>query len=273
MMKAMLGADSRTEAGWEGLWRRHVRMVGQLVIRHIMSFTTPVADLRAEFDVRGVEHIQAVLESGKGAVLLCSHTGHFLAQLFVAGSLGREVWAFGNPLPNRRAEESLTGFCQKIGIDRRPVGHGRSAAAKDLLNRKGLILTFCDVTTVPRNNAWVPFGQTETLINLGPALLGLRNEAPLFVLTSRVLSGGRTEVRVHPSLLVARTGDLLSDAFDASCQAMAMISAEVQNYPEQWWQWNTGCYRTADGQAFGHPGSFDIHELTGGCYERSRSSA
>jgi len=271
MMKAMLGTGQRTEAEWEGLWQRHVRVVGHLTIRHLQSFTTPVPKLLADLEVEGAGQIKAALDSGKGAVLLCSHTGHFLAQLLVVGSLGREAWAFGNPLPYPRTEERFRRFCRTIGIDRRPVGRGHSIATKDLLNRQGLVVTFCDVTTVPRNNAWVPFGQTETLVNLGPALLGLRNNVPLFVLTSRSLPTGRAAVRVHPLLTVTRTSDLLSDAFDASCEAMAIISEAVRNCPEQWWQWNTGCYRTADGESFGHPGPFEIHELTAGCYERGRS--
>ena len=87
------------------------------------------------------------------------------------------------------------------------VRQGRSSGVADLLCRRGLVVTFCDLTTVPRNNAWVPFGRIETLVNLGPALIALRNQAPLLVLVSRVLPAGKTGVWIQPLLPPVDTGN------------------------------------------------------------------
>lgn len=261
MMRAMLGDGGRTELEWRQFWQRHVRTMGRFVIRYAHASRIPVENLRAEMEIHGAGNIHAALEAGRGAILLCSHTGPLLAQLIFAGSLDREAWAFGNPLRPRCIEPSFTRFHRRIGIERKQVGRGHSAEIRVVLQRNGLIVTFCDLTTVVRNNAWVPFGRTETLVNLGPALLGLREDAPMLVLTSRAFDDGRVGVWVHPALSAPRTGDRLRDAYAIISRSMAIVGEEAGQHPEQWWNWDLGRYREADGRTFGFTRPYEIHDF------------
>jgi lauroyl/myristoyl acyltransferase len=262
MMKAVLERPDWTNEQWEDLWRRHVEAVGRFVVEQMRWLRLPPAEILGQIRIEGAERLDQALAGNRGAVLLCAHTANFAAGLAVAPMSGRDTKGFGTPLRSRLAERSYVRYHRGFGLDRQPTRRGVSAEIGQLLGRGGVAVTFYDLTTVPKHNAWVPFGHAETLVSLGPALLALRNDVEAIPVMSSVSPGGEHLVTFHPALARPRSGDPLRDAFTMTCEAMRRLTDEVERAPERWWNWDLGRFRDDQGRTSGYLGGFEIHEFT-----------
>ena len=153
------------------------------------------------------------------------------------------VTAFGNLMPSPAMERDFNDFHVRLNVNRILVGQGKSGLAAETLKQNGLVMTFCDLTTVAHNNAWLRFGRAETLVNLGPALLALKHDAEAMCLTFKSLEQGRHRITVHPPLNRPETADRELDARRMTQDALDLCSRELVERPEQWWQWDAVRFR------------------------------
>ena len=243
MMRAVLGPDSRTHEEWTLLMEEHLNWIGHCFVEVHYWMKLPLNDLRRRMEVVGRENLQRVLGAGRGAVLFCNHLGNFISFVTMVGAWADRVTAFGNRMPSPAMESDMQTFHDKVNVNRLLVGEGKSGLAADTLNKNGLVVTFCDLTTVSYNNDWLRFGRAESLVNLGPALLALKNGADVLCLTFDPLGGNRHRITIHPPLKHPESGDRREDARRMTQAALDICSRDLVKRPEQWWQWDAVRFR------------------------------
>jgi KDO2-lipid IV(A) lauroyltransferase len=190
---------------------------------------------RVTFDVAGLEHLDAALAQGNGAIVLTPHVGNYFyfywwlsrrhECLTVATMGSAEI----RPLYLGFEELGLRGFDYDndppLMIFRRLSG---------LLRRNGVVFLMGDFAR--------PGFPRDTLLGrpsgfpAGPVALALASGAPIVPLAGARVSWRRHRMAFMPALdLAARHGpDAKARALGATARAMETIIAET---PEQWLYW------------------------------------
>ena len=261
MMKAILDRPGWGEDEWRHLFRRYADSVGRLMLEQMRWLRQPIADIKRRVRVDGADYVEQALGGSRGVVFVAAHTANFASMLVTVPTFGRETWGLGGQMPSWLADRSYGRFCRSIGLRRQKIQRGISAQLDALLSRGGVAVTFGDLTSVPRNNAWVPFGRAHIVVSLGPALLALRNNVALVPVISSGGPCGEHLVTFHAPLAAPRSGDRLRDAFLMSCQFMRLVTLETERAPEKWWNWDYGRFRDTDGREFTRRKDIEIYDF------------
>lgn len=189
----------------------------------------------ADFVVDGMEHIDAALAAGRGAVLALPHLGgwdwggSYLATAGYPTSVVMEML---------RPPEVFTWFAdlrRRLGLEVIAVGPDAARDSVAALAANRLLCLVADrvvpgVTGVP-----VDFFGAPALLPPGPVALALRTGAPLIPLAVYFRSGspGHRAV-VHPPMRLERAGAFRQDV-TAGTQALAReLEGLIRAAPTQW---------------------------------------
>jgi KDO2-lipid IV(A) lauroyltransferase len=165
--------------------RRRRRQLMRATFRNLAQCTVDLlavplmgrADLLAQVDVRGREHLDRALARGRGAILVTGHVGNWdLAGVCLA--------AAGYPAHAviERAEPGLAATYERYrgatGLKLLPLGAG--LAVFRALRRQGLLLLVGD-RAIGDSGCDVAFGRGRRRSSCGPAELACRSGAPVLV--------------------------------------------------------------------------------------------
>ncbi len=217
---------SRTEK--MRLLQASVKNLGLVAVEFSRIPTLPTNLPKMDITVKGFENI----DHSKGGVVISAHLGNWEWGLPVVAHLGMRaivvVRAFDDPRMN--------AFVDKI---RRSSGIKtvvKDAAMGPLMRKipegyyAGLL-----ADQSPRDNA-VPvtfFGQ-ETWATIGPAIIAMRAQAPIYPVSMvRNANGGYT-IEFEPALPLAQTGNTMADLQNNTQQCQDALEAMIRKTPEQW---------------------------------------
>lgn len=237
-MQTVLGADAHGAAGWSRLWHRHLRHVGLTAIEGLRFGMMNRSELVERVSLAGEEHLRAALERGRGAMLFLTHLGSLGVIPAALGPRGYDISITGNAMPRPSLERKVRELYAHGGVERILVGDRLPSRAAHVFRRNGVVASYFDYTVVERLNCWLPFGRAELMTNLGPALIALRNRAPLLYAECRRLAEGRFELRVSPLRAAAGAGDALADARSVTQAAIVRLAEGIEERPEEWWPWD-----------------------------------
>ncbi|HLS05584.1 MAG TPA: lipid A biosynthesis lauroyl acyltransferase [Wenzhouxiangella sp.] len=200
--------------------RDHFRFLAEMLADSAMAWCRP-GRLDERFgNVRGLEHVQAVVDEGQGVLLLTGHS----PSLEMGGRLVGErqpAWGVYRPQRNRVLEEF-----QNAGRRRYATGMFSRDELRGMVRhlRAGGVLWYApDQDFGPQRSLFVPFfnqpAATATGI-VGLARMGRARVLPMYPLRDR--KTGRVEVIIEPPLENFANGDDASDlarynAFLESC--------------------------------------------------------
>jgi Kdo2-lipid IVA lauroyltransferase/acyltransferase len=238
-MKLFLEPAEWSEAHWDQLWKAHTRHVGQTIVEFIVWHRLSEEELLTRVSIRGEHHLHGTLRAGRGAMVLTSHLGNFLALAPCLRKLGVPAHITGQQMPTPFVATFLQEFVRRYGTRYLSVGQGHLPLAAAKSFRQGTAFAgFVDISAVGKRDVWLRFGRAETNVSIGPVLLARRHRVPVLCVSCRRLDATRHEVTFHPPLTMPVSADGRADARHLTAQALKLIAGQIENDVDQWWQWD-----------------------------------
>ncbi|PHR57358.1 MAG: lipid A biosynthesis acyltransferase [Robiginitomaculum sp.] len=184
-------------------------------------------------EVYGQEHLQAIIDEQKPAVLISGHFANWevMAAAICQGGLPARVsFRHAN---NPWIDRSITRIRLAYGIPELSAKGG--AGAKEMLEamKQGQSVTFLNDQKFNQGIAVSFFGQ-ELMTAPGPARLALRFDAPILPVSIVRLPKARFRVNFHPPLSVSTHADRNVAIAQTVEQINQFLEARIVRHPESW---------------------------------------
>jgi KDO2-lipid IV(A) lauroyltransferase len=190
-------------------------------------------------EVRGLEHLIAARDAGRGAILLTGHFGHFE---LLGAYLGRThpVDFVVKGLSNPAVEAWIGERRRRAGVGSIPVGAGVRRVFEALRQNRWVAMV-ADQDARGRG-VFVPFLGRSSSTPIGPAEIAIRTGAPLVMGFGVRGRDGRHRLDVLPPLPVPAT-DRHQAAVGLTARHVACLEDWIRRYPASWFwlhrRWKT----------------------------------
>lgn len=212
------------------------RAVGSYVRYWVESFRLPsltAAQLDARMSFVGMEHIEAGMAAGTGAIMALPHLGGWDFGGAWLCTTGYPITVVVEPLEPPELFDWFVGLRSAIGMTVVPAGPGASGAVLGALRDNRLVGLLCDRDLAGTGVEVEFFGERTTLPG-GPATLALRTGAPLCP-TAVYFEGSRSHRGVVcPPLPVERRGTLREDVARITQEVAHALEDLIAKAPDQW---------------------------------------
>ncbi|MCP4002788.1 MAG: lysophospholipid acyltransferase family protein [bacterium] len=225
----------RSEAERETIGRESYANFGRNMVDFVHSEYWSDAEVEQNCRFVGMEHVEAALSRGKGAILLTQHLGAFEVGTQAASIALREHGSavVGRPMANQRIYERLKRTRTRAGtqlIDRNKAG---MQILRALRKNQG-VGVLLDQYSRRSRGVFVPFFGVRCSTSAGIATLGLRAKAaiiPLYVLPD---GPDRHRTTALPELEFELSGDRKRDIEHVTARCNECMEALIRQNPEQW---------------------------------------
>lgn len=158
-------------------------------------------ELRAMFDIRGLEHVDTALARGRGLVIATAHLGPYELASGCVAALGYPVHGMVENL-DPRVLEALASYRSATGMQLVNMKDGLRAAYRILGQNHILALVADRVVGDTRGAIEVPFGGGTRLLPVGPAVFAQTTGAALITAftSPNPKRGPRYIMEFHPPL-------------------------------------------------------------------------
>lgn len=192
------------------------------------------ADISALVDVQGIEHFEAAVARGKGAILVSPHVGNYNLATQLAVARGIKAHIIAERLQPPKAHDLINGLRERLGLHLIPLDDPNLARAIFKLLRAGEVLGLAMDREMTGNGVAVELCGRPAVLPAGPVTLALRLGVPLLPVRVERLSNLRTVVQVYPPLALERTGDMKRDIAAGTQQLALLLETVVRRTPDQW---------------------------------------
>lgn len=217
--------------------------------RQYRSFTTLFVDRMKFVQGRevpcwavGREHLDAVLASGQGAILLMSHVGNWEMASHILGSEGIRLMLFMGERQGDQIEKLQKNDLERQSIKIVKVAAGGGSpmdgvAALNFLRQGGLVSMSGDLQWAGERKINATLFGRRVQLPAAPHALALVSGAPVLVFFAFRLKGGVYQVKMFPPHFVkARDRNMREDSIRMSVENYAAILEQViRQHPEQWY--------------------------------------
>ena len=217
-----LDADARG-----ALVDRHLESLGMAFVEIAMSWFTPTEKLRPLLQIEGLEHVQAALGRGHGAILLM---GHFTTMELMARLLALHLplhvtyREHKNPLYQRTLERVHRAHA---GI----IAHTDLRAMYRTLKQNGAMWYAPDQNYAGKLSAFVPFFGVPASTITATARIAAASGAPVIpIMAQRLANNAGYRITLHAPLQDYPSGDAIQDA----ARINQTIEAQARLIPEQY---------------------------------------
>lgn len=245
---------ARAMKGRRAMLRRHLNRVhggrltdaelDRLVARGFESYArywlesfrlpdTSPAEMDAAMSYEGVEHLEAALATGNGAIMALPHLGGWDFGGAWFASIGYPATVVVEALEPPELFEWFAAFRASLGLTVVPHGPDSGTAVLRTLRAGGMVGLVCDRDLTGTGIEVEFFGERTTLPG-GPATLAVRTGAPL--LPTAVYFEGRKGHRgvVRPPIPTDRRGSLREDVARITQDLAHELELLIRRAPEQW---------------------------------------
>lgn len=210
---------------------------GSYVQYWIESFRLPgtsAEDLDRGIAVSGLEHVEAPLADGRGAILSVPHLGGWeWAAFWLTEVRGHRVTAVAEQIEPPELAKWFTGLRRQFGIDVVPFGPAAASACIKALKANHILALVSDRDLSGNGVPVDLFGERTTLPG-GPATLALRTGAPLVPGAVYFDIDGRHLGSALPPLDTERRGRLRDDVARVTEDLAATLELLIRRAPDQW---------------------------------------
>lgn len=211
-----------------GCFVHHVRLFLETFRLPEMS----VEELASVVNVEGVEHIEAALERGKGAILFTGHLGNWEVGAVRLLHMGLPVVPLSRAPRSPRLARSIHKVRAKLDFPVIPIEEGVRGIMRALKDNKV-------VPILPDQYAWgkgltVPYFGNPTHIWHTPALMAQRAGCPVIPTHAFRGEGGQFRLLCDPPVEPYESGDRDFDVWVTTARCMAHLEQRVRDYPDQY---------------------------------------
>jgi KDO2-lipid IV(A) lauroyltransferase len=183
--------------------------------------------------IEGLEHIETLLERGRGLLIISAHFGSWELSPAVALCLRTPLHVIVRPLDSpalQRLAESYRQGCGYHTIAKRAA----LAECLKVLRRGEIVAVLMDQSGLRHESIQVEFFGTNAYTSKGPALLALRTGCP--VISGFLMRAGQGHHRLvfSQEIPVRRTEDLQQDIVENTRVFTHVIESYVRRYPDHW---------------------------------------
>jgi lauroyl/myristoyl acyltransferase len=196
--------------------------------------TMPWDEVERRFTVDGLEHAEAALKAGRGAVLVLPHMGNWDAAGHWLCVKGYPMAAVAEELKPRSVFELFLRHRRALGMGIVPLTEGRLVGEKllKLLAQNTLLTLVADRDLTGRGVEVEMFGAKRRLPS-GPARLSLGTGSPLSVCAVFTTQDG-WHCRIGAPVEIERTGDMREDVTRMTRVMAAGFERYIASAPTDW---------------------------------------
>jgi lauroyl/myristoyl acyltransferase len=215
----------------------HVRGAFESYARYwIESFRLPAlsrAEIRAGMWAEGLEHLEAALAAGRGAILALPHLGGWDFGGAWLAIRGHPLTVVVEPVQPPELLEWFTALRSEVGLTVVPLGPDAGSTVLRALRANRAVALLSD-RHVGGSGVEVEFFGERTTLPAGPVTLALRAGATL--LPTAVYFDGRHGHMglIRPPLALERSGSLRDDVARLTVDLAVELEALIRRAPSQW---------------------------------------
>ncbi len=220
--------DSLSRQEKERILRGSVKNLGLVAVEFTRVPTLLEQVPNMNISVKGLEHV----DKTRGGVIFSGHLGNWEWMLPVGAHLGIRgiviARAFDDPRMNAFVDKTRRASGLKIVL--------KDAAMEPLLRKipegyyAGLL-----ADQSPRDNAVpVTFFGEPTWATIGPALIAMRSNTPIYPVSMTRDDHGDYTIEFYPALELADTGNTLADLQSNTQLCQDALETMIRKHPEQW---------------------------------------
>jgi Kdo2-lipid IVA lauroyltransferase/acyltransferase len=183
--------------------------------------------------VEGLEHIETLLQRGRGLLIISAHFGSWELAPAVALCLRTPLHVIVRPLDSpalQRLAESYRQCCGYRAIAKRAA----LAECLKVLRRGEIVAVLMDQSGLRHESIQVEFFGTNAYTSKGPAVLALRTGCPVISGFLIRAGQGRHRLILSQEIPVRRTGNLQQDIVENTRVFTHVIASYVRRYPDHW---------------------------------------
>ncbi len=183
--------------------------------------------------VEGLEHVETLLERGRGLLIISAHFGSWELAPAVALCLHTPLHVIVRPLDSpalQRLAEIYRQCCGYHAIAKRAA----LAECLKVLRRGEIVAVLMDQSSLRHESIQVEFFGTSAYTSKGPALLALRTGCPVVSGFLMRVGQGHHRLVFSQEIPVRRTGDLQQDIVENTRVFTQVIESYVRRYPDHW---------------------------------------
>ncbi len=246
-LRLFFGSHSLSPTRATGVWRSHLHHVGLTIIEMARFYGMRHDELTDRITLNGEEHLESARGAGRGVILFLNHLGDPGAIAAGIGLRGYHLTIAGNGMdimlgdvtvPLGFIEKLLTRMLASWNVQRCLLGQNLPRVLKETLQRNGMFGMFIDFPVVVKHNYSLPFGEALSKVNLGPALLALRQRADILCVQSLRIGDNRHLLKISPLEVDHSACDRHEAAAELLQRALQPLQVEVTRHPDQWWPWS-----------------------------------
>ncbi len=188
--------------------------------------------IRARMQIEGLEHIEAALQRGRGAILASLHFGNIETLLQVPSLYPyMRFMMLVERMNNPGLLKIMSELRASMGVDIVTTDELRKLVRR--LKENGVVALACD-RDVTGTGAVIDFFGGPARLPEGPARLAARTGAALIPAYGWRDPGGSLQVRITPALDLAATGDADADARVNTRRLVDWLERTIRERPGQW---------------------------------------
>jgi len=181
----------------ERVARRAFQNYGRMLMDFILLGSLSPSELTSRVTIDGLEHLDAALGLGRGAIMAVPHMGSWDMAGSYAGALGYRISAVAERFPGS-LDSAVVRTRQRFGLEVITLGRAAVRAITDALQANRIVALLCDLEQGPGVGVRF-FGRAATVPG-GPAAFALKTGAALMPACQYSMAPGRYHIHLDPAL-------------------------------------------------------------------------
>ena len=229
--------DELSRAAKEDIARGALRNAARCFVE-----VTHMEDLKTHFDdyvtVEGWEHVHAVLDAGKGAIVVTGHVGNWEVLAAYFAGRGIPIAGIARQMNDPRLNQLLVDFRARNGV--RTIMRESPSSGREILKvlrERGVLALLID-QDLQAPSVSVPFFGRLARTPVAAAALAVRRDLPIVPAFAQRRPEGGHRLTVLPPLYSPRSGDRRMDVLELTRRCNEIIEERVRLNPSEWVWWH-----------------------------------
>jgi KDO2-lipid IV(A) lauroyltransferase len=193
-------------------------------------------------EVEGLEHAQAALAKGKGALSIVAHFGNWELLTIAIPMYFRPMYIVYRPLDNPLIDNMVEYVRTMQGNELIPKG-GSGKRVMELLQENQIIGILSDQNVAAYEGVFVDFFGRPACTGVGLAVLAMRSGAPVVPVFMAKQKAGKYKLILKPAIDAVCTDDYNADLVVNTQRFTKIVEEIIREYPNQWFwfhqRWKT----------------------------------
>ena len=197
-------------------------------------FADPPESILSVLEPSGIEHLDQVKASGRGAILFTAHLGAWELTSYGLSLLGHPISFLVRPIDNPKIEEIVDRYRTRTGNKTLDKFSAARSMVKTLRSGEFLGLLI-DLNALEDEAIFVNFFGVPASTNFMTAKLALRSDVPIIpVFAPWDKTRQKFLLQVNEPVELKRSGDDEADVRELTTRLTQHFEDQIRRYPDQW---------------------------------------